>query len=211
MGIFLQIVGGFPTAIYTVLLALVLLYWLVTITGLLEVDALDNLLMPHDDGMDIGALASLLNRLGLGGVPLTIIGSLITLFAWMASFAGVRLLLAWMEVPGLNLVLGAGVFVAAAVAGLLLTIVALRPVRAVLRRVPREEAKVVLGRVGVVRSASVTPQSGYASVEDGGAGLVLQIRTVRGELPRGTRVVLIEPLRDIGAWRVVSEDEFSGQ
>lgn len=211
MGIFLQIVWSFPTAIFTVLLAVIVLYWLVAITGLMEVDALDNLLLPNDDGMELGALAALLNRLGLGGVPLTIIVSLISLFAWMASFAGVRLLLGWMDVPGLNLLLGAVIFAVALVLGLVLTIIVLRPVRQLLRKVPAETSQVLLGRVGVVRSAVVSPEQGYATIEDGGAGLVLQVRTVHGELPRGARVVLIERLPATNAWRVVSEDEFSGQ
>ncbi|RMX06021.1 ubiquinone biosynthesis protein UbiH [Corticibacter populi] len=211
MGVFLQVVLGFPTVIFTALLALVLLYWLVAASGLLELDALDHALLGDGgDGLDAGGLAALLNKVGLGRVPLTIIVSLIVLFGWVASFAMVRLLVPQTGLVLLQFVMGAAVFALALLAGLLATIVVLRPVRALLARVPPEESKVVLGRVGVVRSASATPQQGYASVEDGGAGLVLQVRTIKGELPRGTRVVLIEKLDDRQAWRVVSEEEFTG-
>ena len=49
-----------------------------------------------------------------------------------------------------------------------------------------------------------------AIVEDGGAGLNVQMRTAAGELPRGTEIVLIERLAAANAWLVVSKDEFEG-
>ncbi|KKW68684.1 hypothetical protein AAV94_03950 [Lampropedia cohaerens] len=211
MAIFLQIIFGFPTVLFTALLALVLLYWLVAITGVLELEALDHLMLGQDGWGDAGGLAALLNKVGLGRVPLTIIISLIVLFGWVVCFAGVRLLMPATEVVAIRFVVGAAIFAAALVAGVLATIVALRPVHALLRRIPAEDVAVsLLGRTGVVRSGKVTPHSGQALVEDGGAGLLLQVRTIDDTLPRGTRVVVIEQLPERNAWRVVSEEEFRG-
>lgn len=209
MAIFLQIIFGFPTVLFTALLALVLLYWLVAITGLLELEALDHLILGEDGVGDAGGLAALLNKLGLGRVPLTIIVSLIVLFGWVVCFAGVRLLMPATEVVAIRFVVGAVIFAVALVAGVLATSLALRPVHALLRRIPVGGVPAsLLGRTGVVRSGKVTPESGQALVEDGGAGLLLQVRTIAGTLPRGTRVVVIDQLPERNAWRVVSEEEF---
>lgn len=211
MAIFLQIIFSFPTVIFTSLLGLVLFYWLIAITGLLEMDALDHLMLGDGDMVDAGGLAALLNKVGLGRVPLTIIISLIALFGWIISFAGARLLMPAVDVVAIRFLIGAGILALAVLGGLLATIVALRPVHAMLRNIPAEgEPKIILGRAGVVRSGSVSPEHGQALIEDGGAGLLLQVRTVTGTLPRGATVVVIEQIPERGAWLVVSEEEFSG-
>ncbi|MFS9605730.1 hypothetical protein, partial [Klebsiella pneumoniae] len=72
------------------------------------------------------------------------------------------------------------------------------------------EPKVLLGRTGLVRSAVVDGTQGYGSVEDGGAGLNVQMRSPERALGRGTEIVLIEHLPEHNAWRVVSKAEFDG-
>lgn len=210
MAIFFHIVFSFPTAIFTGLLALVMLYWLIAITGLADTDLLDQMLLGDGDAVDASGLAALLNKLGLGRVPLTIIVSLIVLSAWVISFAGTRLLMPQTGLATLQFLIGTAITAAALIGGLLATIVLLRPVHAMLRHIPPEgEATVILGRTGVIRSGTATPETGQAIIEDGGAGLLLQVRTTTGSLPRGTKVVVIEQLAQHNAWRVVSEEEFT--
>lgn len=209
MAIFLHIIFSFPTVIFTGLLALVMVYWLIAITGLVETDALDQMLLSDGDAIDASGLAALLNKLGLGRVPLTIIISMLVLCAWVISFAGTRLLMPQTDWHAIQFLLGVAITALALVGGLLLTIVLLRPVHALLRHIPAEgEPAIILGRTGIVRSGMVSPESGQALIEDGGAGLLLQVRTLQGTLPRGTAVVVIEQLTEQNAWRIVSEEEF---
>lgn len=209
MAIFLDIVFSFPTVIFTGLLGLIMLYWLVAITGLVETDVLDQMLLGDGDAIDAGGLAALLNKLGLGRVPLTIIVSMIVLCAWVVSFAGTRLLMPATGLLALQWLVGAGITALALVGGLLAAIVLLRPVHAMLRHIPPEgEPVVIIGRSGVIRSGKASPEFGQAIIEDGGAGLLLQVRTVSGTLPGGTKVVVIEALPEFNAWRIVSEEEF---
>ena len=54
--------------------------------------------------------------------------------------------------------------------------------------------------------------TGRAQFDDGGAGLILQVRTLPGErLARGDRVVLIEHLESDNTYRVMSETAFHQQ
>ena len=214
MQAFLQIALGFPTFIFGVLLLVMLLYWLIALAGMLEHDALDHWLHfdTHHDGWHLGSeLAGLLLKVGLGGIPLTVILTMLLLFSWLVSYVGAHFLQAPASWGLVQIAIGLAIMAAAVVVGFAITVVVLRPVRRLLQKVAPDDApKILLGRSGLVRSAMVSPTQGYGSVEDGGAGLNVQMRTAAGELPRGTEIVLIERLAAANAWLVVSKDEFEG-
>ena len=218
MAAFLHYALSFPTFIFGMLLLCMLLYWVIAIFGLVEHHSLDHWVLfdgshHHSHGVEdsIGALAGLLLKVGLGGIPLTVILTVLFLLSWVISYV----LAHFVPMPQgwtlLNIVTGSGLFMAAAVLGFIATVIVLRPLRKAIAMVaPPEEAKVVLGRTGLVRSAVVNASQGYGSVEDGGGGLNVQMRSPDRDLTRGTEVVLIEHMKDHNAWRVVSKAEFDG-
>jgi len=74
------------------------------------------------------------------------------------------------------------------------------------------EAASILGRAGNVISPRVDESSGRAQFDDGGAGLILQVRALPSQsFERGQRVVLIEHLPSSNAYRVISETTFHQQ
>ncbi|AEF90008.1 MULTISPECIES: hypothetical protein [Delftia] len=217
MSAFLQYAFGFPTFIFGALLLFMLLYWLIAMLGLLEVDSLDHWVLfdgsDHAHGVEhsVSALAGLLLKVGLGGIPLTVILTALFLMSWLASYV----LCHFVPMPQgwtlVNLLTGSLVAAAAMVLGFAATVLLLRPLRGIVNKVaPAEEPKVLLGRTGLVRSAVVDGTQGYGSVEDGGAGLNVQMRSPERALGRGTEIVLIEHLPEHNAWRVVSKAEFDG-
>jgi hypothetical protein len=162
MSAFLQYAFGFPTFIFGALLLFMLLYWLIAMLGLLEVDSLDHSLRfdgsDHAHGVEhsASALAGLLLKVGLGGIPLTVILTALFLLSWLASYV----LCHFVPMPQgwtlVNLLTGTLVAVAAAVLGFAATVLVLRPLRGIVNKVaPAEEPKVLLGRTGLVRSAVV--------------------------------------------------------
>ncbi|QNP47279.1 ubiquinone biosynthesis protein UbiH [Diaphorobacter aerolatus] len=225
MAAFLHYALGFPTFIFGVLLLSMLLYWVIAIFGLVEIDSMDHWALfdgshhahahahAHSHGAEdsIGALAGLLLKVGLGGIPLTVILTVLFLLSWLISYT----LAHFVPMPEgwtlLNIAIGSALFAAALVLGFIATVIVLRPLRKAIAMVaPPEEAKVLLGRTGLVRSAVVNATQGYGSVEDGGGGLNVQMRSADREFPRGTQIVLIEHMKDHNAWRVVSKAEFDG-
>ena len=217
MSAFLQYAFGFPTFIFGALLAFMLLYWLVALVGLVETDAIDHWVLfdgsDHAHGVEhsASALAGLLLKVGLGGIPLTVILTVLFLLAWLASYLLCHLVPMPQGWTWINVLTGSVVAAAALVLGFVTTVLVLRPLRGVVNKIaPAEEPKVLLGRSGMVRSAVVNAAQGYGSVDDGGGGLNLQLRSPERELMRGTEVVLIEHLPEQGAWRVVSKAEFDG-
>ncbi len=115
MDIFLQNALAFPTLIFSFLLSLMMVYWFFAALGAVEVDVLD---IEGDsalegDGLQAEGLAGLLLKLGLGGVPITIVLTLLAMFSWVISYLIESLLLSylplgWLRYP-LGLVVAVGV------------------------------------------------------------------------------------------------------
>ncbi len=215
MNEFLRVATSFPTAIYSVLLLVVTAHWLLSALGILDIDTVDGLLlsddpgMGHADGADHGGIGGVLMKFGLHGVPVMIIFTIIAVVGWaFCYFVGLHVLTHIGSGP-----VGVVAGIATAAGGLLLSIpvarAVLAPVRRALRRYEPVTQRPLLGRYAEVRSPEITQTHGTACVDDGGAGLILQVRAdVSGRFVRGDRVVLIEYLEEQNAYRVISGGEF---
>ena len=215
---FYQNISSFPTAIFTFLLAVTTLYWLAAVLGFVDLDFLD-FELPEGDGLagdsqgysapDV--LAGLMLRFGLQGVPVTVIVSFISLFGWFVSYYAVHYLLGWVPDGFLRLLAGLPVLVGALYAAVMITAQIIKPLRPLFKSAQQQTIKHILGQTAVVRSSRVDSGFGEAVLEDGGAGLLLAVRST-GEttFKRGDRVVLLEHIKEQGVYRVISEEEFQG-
>lgn len=206
MDTFLSTSLGFPTLVYSVLLGACLVYWLLAATGLVDIDAFNGLDLDFD--AEPGGLAGILGRLGLNGVPLMVVLTLVVFFAWVATYFVHLLVLA--HAPGpLRWLLGAGAALLALPPAILATATVLRPLRRRLLSLRPPATASLLGRVAVVRTPSVDGTHGMAGLDDGGAGLVLQVRgDEAADIKRGDRVVLIAHAADANTWNVVPERDY---
>ncbi len=69
----------------------------------------------------------------------------------------------------------------------------------------------MLGQTAVVRTSRVDNDFGEAVLEDGGAGLILKVRSAgEDRFTKGDRVVIFEKMGDDTVYRVISEAEFNG-
>ncbi|MDF1693670.1 MAG: DUF1449 domain-containing protein [Zhongshania sp.] len=215
---FYQNISSFPTVIFTFLLAIVTLYWLVAVLGFVDLDFLDFSLPDADQLSAEGhshttpdVLAGLMLRLGLQGVPVTVIVSLITLFGWFICYYAVHLMLSWLPAGILHFIVGLPILLASVYAAAMLTAQAIKPLRPLFKNAQLQTVKHILGQTAVVRSSRVDGNFGEAIFEDGGAGLLLSIRsTGSATFNKGDRVVLLEHIKEQGVYRVISEAEFLG-
>lgn len=209
MNEFLSTALSLPTLLYSIVLTVCVVYWLLAATGLVDADGPDGLLGGDGDGQgEASGLAAMIARLGISGVPVMIVLTVLAFVGWIGTYFVQLLLL--QHLPGLlRALLGLAVAVAMLVPGALLTSWLLRPLSRLLLRLRPPADPSILGRVAVVSTPSVDTGYGQATVDDGGAGLVLQIRHEQPErFKRGDRVVLIEYLSGQHAYRVVSEEQF---
>jgi hypothetical protein len=122
---FLGFAFGFPTALFSFSLLVIAGYWLLVLAGGLGVDTLDG------EGGDSGGFQGVLAAGGLGGVPVSVVVSLLVAVGWFASLTGSVL------IDGTGgaaaAVLGFVVLLAALVAGWSCTRVLVLPLRRVFR------------------------------------------------------------------------------
>ena len=206
---FLQTALTFPTLLYSILLAFCAIYWLLASTGLVDIDALDGLLGGDGDSHHASDSAGLLARLGLGGVPIMIVLTVLSFFGWLATYFVHLFLLQHLPAP-LRLIGGIATLVGALAPGVFITSLLLRPVRKLMVKLRPPVAPSLLGRAGTVISPEVDGKHGRAEFADGGAGLILQVRVAPPTtFRRGDRVVLLEHDATANTYLVISESQFN--
>jgi len=195
---------------FTVLVALVLIYWVFSLLGALDLDFL-SFDFDAETELDVdGAHAShgLLFGVGrflhLDAVPFMIALSFIAVFGWMAS-----LILNGFLNPGFNAWIGLGLLPVSLIVSALATRLTLTPFRGVFSRIRQTEEKgpPILGQVGHVITSEVTDKFGMAELDQDGVHLKLQIRVQTGEtLTRGDQVLFVKRDDDSGAFYVRKAD-----
>jgi len=220
MNEFLQVALTFPTLAYSILLAFCVVYWLLAATGLFEADAIDGMFdidgadgvfSADGDGADGVETAGILARLGLAGVPLMLVLAVLAFFGWLCTYF-VHLLLLQHLPDGLRWILGAVTVVAALVPGVLAASLLLRPVSRLIARLRPPPPAAILGKAGTVISPRVDQDDGRAEFDDGGAGLILQVRAAPGDaFARGDRVVLLSHDEQANTYVVMSETQFNNR
>lgn len=262
MDIFLDVVSSFPVAIYSTLLIVVAIYWLIACLGLVDIKTFDADVdvsggLDLGDGFDIGAdvgldggpdldfdvgaggaegadldldagapdadgalesgvggLAGLLLKLGLHGVPVTIVISLVTILGWLISYQGYYHFTGRFDSAMMRYLTGAALFIASLGLAVFVTSLLLRPVRKLIRGgQPAITTRTLLGRAVTVRSGTLGHDSeGQVLFEEEGHSMILRART-RGQghvFSHGDRVFLMRHNPD-NTYIVISEDEFKGR
>ena len=212
--VFITKISLYPTIIFTGLVMFVTLYWVVSLLGMADMDSVD--LGESGGDADVSTLSStgfftgLMLKFGLYGVPLIIILSLISLIGWLLSYLYTSFLHQYFDSGVLYYLFGTGALIFVLVVSMWLTGIIISPIRKNIAKIPKRNSSNNVGKIAVVRTLSVTDKHGEAELNDGGAGLILKIRsdTNDGLLKQGDRVMLIEYLDEANTYRVaVVEDK----
>ncbi|WP_157431753.1 OB-fold-containig protein [Actinomadura hibisca] len=170
-------------------------YWVLVLLGALGVDVLDT---DADTGAGVdgggGGAGDLLAGAGLGGVPVTVVLSLLVALAWFLSLAGEVL-------AGTATVGGAGrtwlalpVLLVALAGAWLGTRLLVRPLRRAFPEVAAPSRTDFVGRTCVIRTGRVTADFGQAEVAaPDGSTAVVQVRATGGDvLARGATALIFD-------------------
>jgi hypothetical protein len=215
---FIEIVVGFPTVLFSFFVALSMLYWLSSFFGLVEIDALDVELPELDGHMALNhessfgeMFAGLLLRFGLNGVPVTLVITVVSIFGWVFCYYLSYLSVALFGQGWVRFVTGIPIAAVSLYTSVMVSAVAIRPLRRFFAKVEQVTEKKVLGQVAVVRSSRVDGQFGEVNFDDGGAGMIFKARSTGDSVfARGDKVVLLEYVSAGNYYRVISEEEFMG-
>jgi hypothetical protein len=168
---------------FTVLLGVVVLYWLFVMLGALDLSTGgDADADAHHEGGGSGWFGHVLHFINVGEVPVMLVASVMILCLWIGSlmtnyyFAGDSVLLACaFLVP--NLVLS-----------LIVTRYVTLPLRPLFRYLMKEhgEERIVVGQTCQIITSEATETFGQAQIDTSGAPLLINVRTIDGSaLPKG--------------------------
>lgn len=201
---------------WTTLLGLCLGYWILVLTGLLDLDShgdATTLVDPHgplnadaDASIDAGEVHGLIKPLAqffnLGEVPLVVTVSFFALFGWLLSMSLNLILNPWNS--GL---LGLALLAPTMLAAGLATRHATKPIGKFFRMLnyQGETHKPVVGRSCVIMTTEATPTFGQAQVDQEGAPLLINVRTF-GDLvlKKGDPALIIKHDAETGVYTVAN-------
>jgi hypothetical protein len=183
MSEFLAATVTFPAVLFSFMLIVVVLYWLLVLVGA-DLDLLDD---DADGGM--------INTLGLGGVPLMVALSMWITLSWLLAMIG-TIVLGELAVGGV--LLGISVLVVAVLGGLLVTRLVVVPIRRAIPRAVEPTRSDFVGRICVIRTGSVSETFGQAEItSDDGSSAIIQVRRpaemgAGGPLRAGSEALIFE-------------------
>ncbi len=185
----------------TVCFVLVVLFWMITVFGIVDSDALEpNLDLDADVDVDAqvhgGSIGlGLLRFFNLGEVPLMILLSVLITLVWAGAVA-----LNYYFNPGQSFLVAGGWLFANGVVSLLLTKFLTVPLKPLMRKLKEgEKHRPVIGRACVIKTSEVTETFGQAEAEDdSGNPLLLHVRVSQGQksLAKGDRALVVDTLDD---------------
>ena len=179
MGSFIDAAIGFPTAIFTGLLGIVLIYWLLAIIGLVDFEAhgldVDVDVQADADAGDITTLATYIVAMGLNGVPFSIVVSLIVLVTWTLSCLAGMWLLPLVPTLPLNIAAGVAVLAVAFALSLIITARMIRPLRGLFVTHAAQANASLVGQPCRVLTGSVDQRVGRAEVQQRGTGVNVRV------------------------------------
>ncbi len=211
---FIAIITAYPTVVFSALLGIAVLYWICASLGLFDIHLGD--LTDHHHGVGHGGettgtaegMAGLLAKLGLNGVPITLIISLIAAVGWLLSFYAS----AWVSpfVPTqLHFIFQTLILLISLYLATWATAYLIRPLRPLFKKAHLSGAKILTGRTATVRSLRVDADFGEAELLEGSASIIIKVRALNGAtFSRGDKIVLLENISQGHYYTVISEAEF---
>lgn len=211
--VFITKISLYPTIVFTGLVMFVTLYWVVSLLGMADMDSVDAVETGSDaavsDLSSTGFFTGLMLKFGLYGVPLVIILSLVSLIGWLLSYLYTSFLHQNFDSGVLYYVFGTGALIFVLVVSMWLTGIIISPIRKNIARIPKRNSANNVGKIAIVRTLSVTDKHGEAELNDGGAGLILKVRSDNSTslLKKGDRVMLVAYLEETNTYQVAPVED----
>ena len=189
---------------FTILLGIVVLYWILVAVGAFGLDFGADGDIDADAGTgadaDVGWFSHFLNFINVGEVPITIVLSFLTLCVWTLSIV---VNYYW---TGNSVLLGVAALLPILVVSAVVTRYLTLPFRPLMRAMNREgeEHLPIVGRTCLITTSEVTRQFGQAQIDTKGAPILINVRTLEEQpLPRGTTGLVVRKDDAKGVFYVV--------
>jgi len=179
MGNLAEAVVAYPTALYTALLGVVLVYWVLALLGIVDFESggidLDVDLHADAEIDSLSTLATYAVAFGLNGVPFSVVVSLLVLVAWTVSALAGMWLMPLVPTLLLRMVAGTGVLLGSFAVALPVTARLVRPMRGLFVTHSALSNAALVGLPCRVLTQAVDEKVGRAEVEQRGASINIRV------------------------------------
>ncbi|MGD8592768.1 MAG: ubiquinone biosynthesis protein [Gammaproteobacteria bacterium] len=207
MADFLNIVSSFPTVVFTVLLGVIFLYWLLAILGAVDIDMLDLDVDVDADASGVGGLTGLLSTLGLSGPPVTVILSVLVVLSWLFSYFASAYLLVLVPWDMFREFIGAGLLVGCFVVAIPVTAQVIKPLKGLFIVHSAKSKSHFIGATCKITTLEVTDKFGQGLIDDGEAGIIVSVRAnTPNSLKKGGKAKVVSYDKEKGTYEVVPEE-----
>lgn len=187
---------------FTILLGLFSVYWLFVILGAIDMDLFHADWMPDMHIDDTGGF-SFLEFLGIGDVPVMLVFSVLTAFAWWFSLVSNFFVNA-----GNSLWVGLGLLIPNILLTIFLTGLLMKPLSRIFADPDKDAMKKIVYRTGTVTTSEVTTSFGQIEIETAGAPITINVRTT-GDLvlKKGEKALVYDEDKEKGIYFVEKYNE----
>ena len=191
----LEVSSQFPTVIYSTLLGIVVVYWIIGMLGLVDLDfgGDTDLDLDLDSDISVGGLTGLMLTFGFTSVPFSFVISIMILMCWLISFYLQFYLLTWLPDGWLYYVMGTMSSFVVFLLAIPVTAVVIRPLKGLFKSVETTSSNHLVGKDATIATGTVSETFGQARLFNEGAELLLDVRCApEHALKMGDKVLIIE-------------------
>jgi hypothetical protein len=200
MNALLDLVTSWPTAVYTTLLGVVVIYWVLALVGLVDFDhghlhfEAGHHHVDWDGHSDhLSTIASYVVAFGLSGVPFSLVVSLLTLIAWVITGLAAQFILPWVPTVPLRALAGLALAVLAIAPAIVITAWVIRPMRGLFVQHFARPNQSLIGRQCRVTTLTVTETFGQGETTDESGSFNLRLCAKEpNQIGKGSRVIIVD-------------------
>ena len=215
MELFLSNLTSFPVVVYTFLMAIIICYWLLALLGAVDIEMFDmdidlDVEVDGDIGTDIDSNATGLKgvtgfmlKWGLTGVPVTVVVSILIAFSWLICYSVVSIFYTLIPINLLKTIISVVLMLLSFAFAIPLTSWTIKPLKKIFITHDAVKKSSLIGSECVVKTGKVTKTFGQATFDDGGAGMIFDVRAEESEgIVKNDLVILVEYNDDEGSYWV---------
>lgn len=221
MELFLHNITSFPVVVFTFLLAIICCYWILAMIGAVDIDMFDfdvdvdadvDLDTDIEVGSDIDAeglsgVTGFMVKWGLTGIPVTVVISLLVATSWLLCYLVVSIVFPMIPWTGLKNYIGIAVMLISLMLSIPVTATLIRPFKGIFVTHSAVKKSALIGMECIVKTGTVTEKFGQAELDDGGAGMLLDVRAAQSlNIKKGDTVILAEYDEEEGSYLVNKVD-----
>lgn len=191
----LEVASQFPSVIYSTLLGIVVVYWIIGMLGLVDLDfgGDTDLDLDLDSDISVGGLTGLMLTFGFTSVPFSFVISIMILICWLISFYLQFYLLTWLPDGWLYYVIGTVSSFVVFLLSIPITAIVIRPLKGFFKSVETTSSNNLVGKDAIIATGTVSETFGQARLFNEGAELLLDVRCApEHALKMGDKVLVIE-------------------